>query len=159
MSIHCSGAVSVMSIAGTAPRRGFGHQRRHQHAALQAQLALAARGDAAVVRDQHERGAALARQRQHQLEDAVGGVAVEVAGGLVRQHARGARDERARDGHALALAAGQLARPMLRARAEADGLQHRLRLACASAVFMRRISSGIATLSSAENSGSRWWNW
>ena len=31
--------------------------------------------------------------------------------------------------------------------------------ACASLGAMRRISSGIAVFSTAENSGSRWWNW
>ena len=32
-------------------------------------------------------------------------------------------------------------------------------LARASATLARRTSSGMATFSSAENSGSRWWNW
>ena len=58
----------------------------------------------------------LARQLQHQLEHAVGGVAVEVAGGLVGQHAGRLRDQRAGDRHALALAARQLRRVVRDAR-------------------------------------------
>ena len=48
---------------------------------------------------------------------------VEVAGGLVRQHQLRVAGERARDGHALLLAARELRRDVLHARGQADDLQ------------------------------------
>ena len=51
-------------------------------------------------------------------------VGVEVAGRLVGEHHRRARDERAGDGDALLLAAGELGRPVRQAVAEADGVDH-----------------------------------
>jgi hypothetical protein len=58
-----------------------------------------------------------------QVEDAAAGVRVEAAGGLVRQKHRRVVGERARDGHALALAAGELRRPIPGATRKADELQ------------------------------------
>jgi hypothetical protein len=58
-----------------------------------------------------------------QVHDHLAVAGVEVAGGLVGEdHARRAR-QGAGDRHALLLAAGQLRRQMLGARAEADGLK------------------------------------
>ena len=54
---------------------------------------------------------------------------VEIAGRLVAQHETRLTDERARDRHALLLAAGQLARSMIDPIAEADLLDERSRQA------------------------------
>ena len=55
-----------------------------------------------------------------EVEHALAGVGVEVAGGLVAEQQVGALAERARDGHALLLAARQLGRQRVELRAEAD---------------------------------------
>src|SRR5260221_11284793 len=62
---------------------------------------------------------------QYQVEDARGVLAVEVAGGLVGEHARRLRDQRARDRDPLAFAARELARPVRQAVPQSDLLQHR----------------------------------
>ena len=129
---------------------------RVQHAVAQLEDALGARREAGVVRDDDEGGAVRRRQAQHRFEHLVRGVRVEVAGGLVGQHAGRLGHQRAREGAALALAAGELARLVLEPRAQADLLQHRAApAASAAARSMRRMKSGIATFSSAVNSGSR----
>jgi hypothetical protein len=72
------------------------------------------------VRDDDEGGAALLRELHHRLEDFVRGVRVEVAGGLVGEHAGRLRDESAREGGTLALAPRELGGQVLEALAEAD---------------------------------------
>ncbi len=52
-------------------------------------------------------------QLLHQVDDVLAGHRVEVGGGLVGEHELRAGDQRARDGDALALAAGQLVGPVL----------------------------------------------
>jgi hypothetical protein len=75
------------------------------------------------VRDQHQRGVRLRVEIEQQRDDAFAGVRVEVAGGLVgEQHGR-PRDERARDRHALLLAARELARIVAGAVLEPDARQ------------------------------------
>jgi hypothetical protein len=114
----------------------------------------------AVVGDDDEGRALFARALEHQVEHPVRRLAVQVAGGLVGQHAGRLGDQRTRDGHALAFAARQLRRRVAHARGQAHARQHGLcRGPRASAGGWRRMRSGIATLSSALNSGSRWWNW
>jgi len=81
---------------------------------------VAARGQGLVVGDEDERHAAPARQVEHEVKDAVGGDAVEVAGRLVGEDAVGIGGERARDRDALALAARQLRRPMTEPLIQAD---------------------------------------
>ncbi|MCC2633338.1 MAG: hypothetical protein K0S48_1224 [Ramlibacter sp.] len=61
-----------------------------------------------IVRDDHERSAALTVDAPQVREDFVGGRAVEVARGFVGQHERGLEDEGPGDGHPLLHAAGQL---------------------------------------------------
>jgi hypothetical protein len=61
----------------------------------------------------------------HQVEHCVGCVAIKVAGGLVGEDACGLCDQRAGDGDALALAAGELAGTMFEAMAEADFVENR----------------------------------
>ena len=70
--------------------------------------------------------AALAVELDDELVHLLAGVGVEVAGRLVgEEHAR-LHDERARQRHALLLAAGQLARAMGQAVAEADAIEQLL---------------------------------
>ena len=54
-----------------------------------------------------------ASQLQHQVKHAVGCAAVQVASGLVGQHAVGPCDQGAGNGHTLAFAAGQLGRAVV----------------------------------------------
>lgn len=72
---------------------------------------------------QHQGGSALLVQFEQQVADALAGVAVEVAGGLVgEQHGR-LRGEGAGDRHPLLLAAGELAWGVAQALAQADPLE------------------------------------
>ena len=58
------------------------------------------------------------------LQDLVGGVGVQVAGGLVGEDDRRLAHERPGAGHALDLTAGELGRPVGQALPEADGVDH-----------------------------------
>ena len=57
----------------------------------------------------------------HQVQHLVGGVRIQAGGGLVGDHQRRPLDQRAGNGHALALAAGQRVRPVFRMLMQADG--------------------------------------
>ena len=69
--------------------------------------------------DQH-RDLRRLHQLHQRLEDVIGGVRIEVAGRLVRQQRPRRIGDRARDGDALLLAAGQFGRPVRDAVAEAE---------------------------------------
>jgi hypothetical protein len=116
---------------------------------------IGARGQFQVVGDDDEAGADLGVQLQHQFVDALRGVPIEVAGRLVRQHAVRARHQRPRDGRALALAAGEFAGLVPQPVPQPDPLQHLGARWRASDDGRLPISSGMATFSSAVNSGSR----
>ena len=79
-------------------------------------------GELGVVRDHHERRA-VAVELAQELEDLGARAAVEVAGRLVGEDDRRVAGDRASDRHALALSAGELVRPVVRARAEPDALE------------------------------------
>jgi acyl-CoA thioesterase-1 len=80
-------------------------------------------GQAFVVGDQHQGGAAFLVQFEQQVADALAGVAVEVAGGFVgKQHVRFG-GERAGNRHPLLFAAGELAWRVAQALAQADPLE------------------------------------
>ena len=81
------------------------------------------------MRHHDERRALLPRQLQHELEHALGRGAVQVARGLVGQHAGRLGDQGTGDGHALALAARQLGRAVLHTPGQAHLGQHLLRAA------------------------------
>jgi hypothetical protein len=94
---------------------------------------------------------------QHQVEHAVGSAAVQVAGGLIGQHAGRPRHQ------ARAMATRWRSPPdssagrwcMRSCRPTAASMRCAVRSAACSRGW-RRIHSGMATLSSALNSGSRW---
>ena len=72
-----------------------------------------------VGRDQH-RDLRRLHQLHQRLEHVIGGVRIEVSGRLVRQQHPRRIGDRARDGDALLLAAGQFGRPVRDAVAEAE---------------------------------------
>src|SRR5689334_13204079 len=108
---------------------------RMKRAISQFEHAAGARREPAVVRDDDEGGAMRSGEAQHDLEYLVGGVRVEVAGGLIREHARWLGGERAGEGTTLALASRELARLMLEAVAQPDVGQDLLRLLEGGAAF------------------------
>ena len=72
--------------------------------------------------DHHDGLAELADGLAHEREDLGAGAGVEVAGGLVGEDDLGPAGERPGHGDPLLLAAGELARAVLQAVAEADGV-------------------------------------
>jgi hypothetical protein len=76
---------------------------------VQPQHAVAAGGEGRVVRHQHQRRAQSRLQLEQQVAHQRAGVVVEVAGGLVGQQQARPVHQRARDRHALLLAARELA--------------------------------------------------
>ena len=83
-------------------------------------------GDVGFVRDEHD-GVARFVQALEERHDLDAGLRVEVAGRLVGEQDRRVVDERARDRHALTLAAGQLVRPVVLAVAQLDLLERLVR--------------------------------
>ena len=65
-----------------------------------------------------------ADETQEFREHDIGGMFIEVAGGLVRQHQRGAVGERTGDRDTLLLTAGQLAGPMRQAMTQASAVSN-----------------------------------
>jgi CRP-like cAMP-binding protein len=96
---------------------------RCQHAILQAPDAVHAPGELGIMGDDDEAGADLLVELEHELVDPLGGVAIQVARGLVGENAGGAGDEGPGDGGALALAAGELGGLVPAPVAEAHPLQ------------------------------------
>ncbi len=60
------------------------------------------------MRDHHQRRASVAHQIQQQVEHAIAGGLVQIAGRFIRKDQRGAVGQRAGDGDALLLAARQI---------------------------------------------------
>ncbi len=103
-------------LVGAAAR-----QVAHDLAVGEEQDAVGDRRRMRVVRDHHGRLAELVDGVAQQPEDLAARRRVEVAGRLVGEHHRRARDERAGDGDALLLAAGQLRRAVREPVGQADG--------------------------------------
>ena len=100
-----------------------------QLALVEVQHAVGAAGGPRIVRDQQDRLAERPAKLRQQVEDFVGGMGVQVAGGLVGHDERGVGDDGPGDAHTLLLAAGELARAMIHAVGEADQFQGREHLA------------------------------
>ena len=83
--------------------------------AIQKLLAAAARRQTVVVGDQHKGRSHRVRQFQHLGKHRIGGAAIQIAGGLIRQHAVGPGHQRPGNGHALALAAREFAGAVVQA--------------------------------------------
>src|SRR5688572_20795451 len=90
---------------------------------------LAALGELHIVRDEDERRAALAVHLEEKIDHVLAGGGIEVPGGLVGEEELGFGHEGARDGHTLLLAAGELARIVSEAFAQAHALEHLARAA------------------------------
>jgi hypothetical protein len=95
-------------------------------------------GEAHLVGDAHH-GHAFLGQLDHHVEHLVDHLRVEGRGGLVEEHADRVHRQRAGDGHALLLAAGELAGELVGVGLEADpveqleALVHRFVLGCGRA--------------------------
>jgi hypothetical protein len=98
-----------------------------QRALVDAHDAVGGGGGVGVVRDHHDGRAAALHQQAQQREHLFAAAPIEVAGGLVAQQQAGARDDGARDGHPLLLAAGHHLRPMSQAVRQPDQLEGRAR--------------------------------
>ena len=99
-----------------------------QTAVLQAQHAAHAMRELQVVRDHDEARAEITVELEHEVEHAVRGVAVQVAGRLVREYSLRVGHERARHRCALALASREFTRHVLHALAQAHAFEHGGRL-------------------------------
>ena len=96
-------------------------------AVAECDAALRPRGDVGLMGDE-DHGDAACVQLLEQCDDLLGGTAVERAGRLVGEEDMRVVDERARDRHALLLAAGQLRRLVPGALGEPHARQALLRL-------------------------------
>jgi hypothetical protein len=83
-------------------------------------------GAPGVVGREYEGHVLLALHAAHQGDDLGAGVAVEIGGGLVGEHQRRCGGQGAGDGHALALAAGELCRQVALAVRQAHRVQQGL---------------------------------
>jgi len=126
-----------------------------QYPINQLQTALHPSGQFEVVGDDDEAGVEFLVEFLHQFKQGVRAAAVEVAGGFIGQHAGRFGHQRTRHGGALTFAAGELGGVMLQALRQPHLFSIAAARGSASERFMPRISSGIATFSSAVNSGSR----
>src|SRR4051794_14533317 len=88
-------------------------------AGAEADGAVAALREMRIVGHEHERRAAVALQREEQVDDRVAGLVVEVAGRLVGNENRRVRRDRPSNGDALLLAARKLRRIMVQPLAQA----------------------------------------
>ena len=132
-----------------------GGRNLDQQAVLDAQHAVHAPRQVEVVGGDQRGHARRVDEMQQRIEHVLGGVRVEVAGRLVgKDEARGV-GQRAGDGGALLLAAGQLRGTVIDAIGEAEGAEQLRARACRACRRVRpRIICGMTTFSSAENSGS-----
>ena len=117
--------------------------------------AVGAGGQRGVV-GHHDHGLALVGDVAQDREHLLGRCRVERAGRLVGDDDLGAVGERARDGDALALAAGELVGPLVRMLGKSERAEQsrpRSRISASDMTPAARIGS--STLSSEVNSGSR----
>ncbi len=111
------------------------------------------------MRGDQRREAGLAHQRLQRVEDVARGFRIEVAGRLVGQKQQRRIGDGARNRDALLLAARELGGAVRRRDGRcAYSRAAALRVRAASLRDRPAIICGIMMFSSAENSGSRWWN-
>ncbi len=122
-----TGGGSCSQLLAGQPRHGV-RRVRHDAAVAEADDARAVLRDLVLVRDDDDRDAALALELLKDLHHLDTGARVEVARRLVREQDRRLGHQRARDRHALLLAARQLIRMMVRAVGEPDRGERRHRL-------------------------------
>src|SRR5579872_2272123 len=96
---------------------------RHDLAVLERDDPRTVFRDGLLVRDEHDRDAAIVLEALEDVHDLDAGAAVEISGGLVREQDRRIVQQRPRDGDPLLLAAGQLIRMMIDAIGKADGVE------------------------------------
>ena len=127
-----------------------------QRALVEVDDAAGEAGRLGIVGDHDDGLAVLAVEVLQQAQDLLGGLAVEVAGGLVADQQGRVGDDGAGDGDALLLAAGELGRFVLLAVGEAHQRQRRARRSLRARRRTRWVSSsGSSTLRSAESVGIR----
>ena len=80
-------------------------------------------GGLRIVRDHHDGLAVFAVELLQKSQHVLGRLTIQIAGGLVAHQKRRIGNDGAGDGHALLLAAGQLARLVRTALGQADQLQ------------------------------------
>ncbi len=127
------------------------------------QLPVGVLARARIVGDEEDRGAALAGEAEHQLDDMRAGFLVEVAGGLVGEQQLGLADHGAGEADALLFAAGERAGQMGRGACarptSASAAAARGRGCCDQGRAASAISRVRATFSSAVSEGMRWKFW
>ena len=114
-------------------------RRQGDAAGIDADDATGACGHALVVGDEDD-GSAAAVEGLEEVENLVGGLRVEVAGGFVGQDQLGLVYQCAGDGDALLLPAGEFGGLVVKAIGQADGLQRTSAGACWRLVF--RVEEG-----------------
>ncbi len=158
------GLVFLSSVTLKCPREvraagSGGSAQLHHHPLADGHAPVHLRGNVEIVGGDNGGEARGAHQLPERGKDPVGGAGVEIAGRLVGEKDARRIGDRARNGDALLLAAGQLRRPVRQALLEPEIGQQLGRAArtppCA---LSPRIICGSMTFSTAENSGSRWWN-
>src|SRR5580704_6035728 len=93
-------------------------------AVTQCQDSIAESRGQVIVRDKEDSSVIFTMQIVQEAKDLYSGGRVEVAGGFVAKQDGRTKNERAGDGHALALASGKLVRAMVRTHFESHSLEH-----------------------------------
>src|SRR5258706_6540426 len=130
-----SGSISLASVSFSrfvirclSVDRTIARERRRlsrpQHSIHELKDATRTRRNCAVVSCDQQAGAKIAVELEHQRENSVRGLAIEVAGGFVGQHACRLSHERTRERHALPFPARELRRRVFEPMTEPDFTQH-----------------------------------
>ena len=96
-------AAAKSAAAKSGRSGGLGGLRLPQSAVLDFENSVHAAGELGIVRHDDEARGEGGVELEQQIEDAQAGRPVQIAGGLVREHDRWPRDERARDCGSLTL--------------------------------------------------------
>ena len=121
--------------------------------------AVGPRGEARLVRHEHDGRAAVGRQRGEELDDLVAARGVERAGRLVGEQQAPGPDDRAGDRDALLLATREVVGIAVELLVETDGVERVDRLRRARARPVPSSSSGSMTFSIAVSAATRFSRW